>query len=75
MGEKQTGYIGREENPSTTIVAMRPITLIAKKMKEQRVPAEKTSKDGLKRIGAKNENQYTFILYLSVLVMDCYWCG
>jgi hypothetical protein len=41
MGEKQTGFIGREENPSTIIVAMRPITLIAKKMRAQRVPAEK----------------------------------
>jgi hypothetical protein len=31
MGEKQTGYIGIEENPSTIIIARRPITLIAKK--------------------------------------------
>ena len=62
MGEKQTGYIGIEENPSTIIIARRPITLIAKKMRAQRVPAEKTSKDGLKGIGARNENQHTFIL-------------
>jgi hypothetical protein len=49
MGEKQTGYIGREENPSTIIVAMRPITLIAKKMRAQRVPAEKTFKGWTQR--------------------------
>ena len=31
MREKQTGYIGREENLSTTIIARRKITLISKK--------------------------------------------
>jgi hypothetical protein len=52
MGEKQTGFIGREVNPSTIIVAMRPITLIAKKMRAQRVPADKNFK-GWTRMYAK----------------------